>query len=330
MAPTLFAAALHVSVWAAVPFALLLAAVAVMPLVAGGWWHRHHTRTAWGEHRNKALLVALLVVPTILYLATRDGGSAALLHELEGYASFVVLLAALYAISGGLVLRGAFRASPRVNAGFLLGGALLANVVGTTGASMLLIRPVLRINRRRARRTHVPVFFLFMVSNTGGLLTPLGDPPLFLGFLQGVDFFWTLRLWPQWLLVNGAVLAVFAALDWRLGGREEAAPHPAEREALQLEGWRRNGPLMAGVVLAVLGRKYVPFPAAELAMAACARLRARHPAAAPRGEPLRLGADGRSGGAVPGHLRDDGAGAWRCSTSTARRSGSPGRGSSSG
>ena len=263
-------AALHAHPLAAVPFGVLLAAVAVLPLVAGYWWH---------ANRHKAVVAGACALPVAVYLLTQPGGGAALGHELENYASFVVLLAALYTISGGVVMRGDVRPTPGVNVGFLAAGAVLANVIGTTGASMLLIRPVLRINARRARRVHVPVFFIFVVSNTGGLLTPLGDPPLFLGFLQGVEFTWTLRLWPQWLVVNGAVLAVFYVWD-KLADRHgrAAALRPAETgpggpgdtpaDPLGVDGLRVNGPLMLGVIAAVVAKKYVPFPVGELVMVA--------------------------------------------------------------
>lgn len=257
----------------AVPFVLLLGAVAVLPMAAGHWWH---------ANRNKAIVAAALALPVAVYLFTVAGGAAALGHEVEAYASFIVLLAALYTISGGVVLRGDLPPTPAVNAGLLGLGAVLANLVGTTGASMLLIRPVLRINARRARRAHVPVFFIFLVSNTGGLLTPLGDPPLFLGYLEGVPFAFTLTLWPQWLVVNGLVLAVFFVWD-RRADRGESAAALAEHEAgpepdvpahapLRIEGLLLNGPLLLGVVGVVLLKKYLPFPAGEAVMVGLAGL----------------------------------------------------------
>ena len=157
----------------------MLLAIAVLPLVAARWWH---------PNRNKALVAALLAVPTAGYLlANGEPGRAALVHELGEYFSFIALLVALYVVSGGIVLRGDLVGRPRTNLLFLAAGAVLANLIGTTGASMVLIRPVLRINGQRKRTRHLPVFFIFTVSNTGGLLTPLGDPPLFLGFLKGVE-----------------------------------------------------------------------------------------------------------------------------------------------
>ena len=187
-APTTALAAggdLRVTPLAAAPFALLLLAVAVLPLAAGPWWHLN---------RNKGIVVAAISIPTVLYLiSVGEVGRAALLHELAEYFSFISLLVALYVISGAIVLRGDLAGRPSTNTGFLAAGAVLANLIGTTGASMILIRSILRINVERKRTGHIPVFFIFAVSNTGGLLTPLGDPPLFLGFLKGVDFFWTMR-----------------------------------------------------------------------------------------------------------------------------------------
>ncbi|MBO0699271.1 MAG: sodium:proton antiporter, partial [Zavarzinella sp.] len=166
--------------WSAGPFVLLLLTIALLPLLAARWWH---------HNRNKAVVVAVIAVPTAGYLLSLgDAGRAGLLHELGEYFSFISLLLALYVISGGIVLRGDLPGRPRTNLLFLACGAVLSGVIGTTGASMILIRPVLRINSSRRLTSHIPVFFIFSVSNMGGLLTPLGDPPLFLGFLKGVDF----------------------------------------------------------------------------------------------------------------------------------------------
>jgi Na+/H+ antiporter NhaD/arsenite permease-like protein len=238
---------LHVPPAAAGPFVLLLVAVAVLPLVAAGWWH---------HNRNKALVTALLALPAAGYLLAKgEPGRAALVHELAEYFSFIALLGALYVVSGGIVLRGDLVGRPRTNLLFLAAGAVLANLIGTTGASMVLIRPVLRINSQRNRTQHIPVFFIFTVSNTGGLLTPLGDPPLFLGFLKGVSFFWTTHLWREWLVVNGLVLIVFYVWDSVAYRRE--APADIRREErryhrLRVAGLKLNAPLLAAILLAVL------------------------------------------------------------------------------
>lgn len=244
---------LDVSAWAVLPFAVLLLAIALLPLLGPHFWH---------NNLRKALVSAGLAVPVVAYLiylhlTTERPVLGALIEALLEYVDFIVLLGALYTVAGGVVLQGHFRTSPLRNAGLLLLGAVLANFVGTTGASMLLIRPVLRMNHHRPNRAHIPLFFIFVVSNLGGLLTPLGDPPLFLGFLHGVDFFWTLRLWPVWLVGVGAVLAIFLVWDSLLSRSEPPEPSAALAVPLEHAGpprlrGRINLVLLAGVVLAVL------------------------------------------------------------------------------
>lgn len=233
--------------WSGVPFALLLLTIAVLPLVAGHFWE---------SNRNKALIAAVLSAPVALYLVAAAGGAggAALLHELGQYASFIVLLGVLYTIAGGIGITGHPEGTPLTNTLMLLAGAAVANLIGTTGASMLFIRPFLHINRERAHVRHIPVFFIFTVSNLGGLLTPLADPPLFLGFLNGVPFDWTLRLWPQWLMANAIVLSIFFVWDMLAFRRESATAIAAEEKAatpLHVRG-TVNFLLLAGVVAAVL------------------------------------------------------------------------------
>jgi Na+/H+ antiporter NhaD/arsenite permease-like protein len=183
----------------------------------------------------------------------------------------MALLVALFAISGGIRLRGALIGTPLVNTALLAAGAVLASLIGTTGASALLIRPLLRANAHRARPTHLVVFFIFIVANAGGLLTPLGDPPLFLGFLRGVPFAWTLRLAPAWALVNGVLLALFAAFDRIAIVRERGKPRPTRPSdpALEVGPLRIEGGInllwllgIVGVVFAtgLLGPHLVRFP----------------------------------------------------------------------
>jgi len=238
--------------WSLLPFVALLASIAILPLIAHRWW---------GRNRNRAIASALCAVPfaAALLIAHPSQGSHALLGAILDYASFVSLLLALYVISGGIYVRGSLAGTPLSNTTLVGIGAILANLIGTTGASMVLIRPLLRANKSRRRKTHLVVFFIFVVSNCGGLLTPLGDPPLFLGFLKGVPFLWTLSLWKPWLLVNGTLLLIFHVVDgWTLD-REEAERRGSQLEAVLrhekpgLEGWH-NVVLLAGVILVILGR----------------------------------------------------------------------------
>ena len=208
---------------AILPFALLLACVALFPLLNPHWWE---------HNRNKGMIAAILGIPVALYLMTFGAhGLEAMEHAAKEYASFLMLLGSLFVISGGIYVRGALRGSPALNTAFMAFGACIASFIGTTGASMLLIRPLLRANGHRKQVAHIVVFFIFIVSNCGGLLTPLGDPPLFLGFLKGVPFTWTFRLLPQWAFVNGALLFVFAVWDYIAVHRE--ARTAAEEAAIE-------------------------------------------------------------------------------------------------
>jgi Na+/H+ antiporter NhaD/arsenite permease-like protein len=198
--------------WSVVPFGLMLLSIAILPLLAPHFWERN---------RNKALVSLLLGGPVALWVGFLDPRAVA--HGAHEYAAFVVLLGALYVISGGVVVRGTLAGTPGENTVLLAIGAVLASLIGTTGASMVLVRPLLRANSVRRDRSHVVVFFIFVVANAGGLLTPLGDPPLFLGYLRGVPFLWTLRLFPIWLFVNGALLVLFYVVDSQLFRREDLA-----------------------------------------------------------------------------------------------------------
>jgi len=198
--------------WSVAPFAAMLLCIAILPLVAGHWWE---------HNRNKAILSALLGIPVAIGILRVS--PIALAHTAHEYAAFIILLGALFVIAGGIVVRGTLAGTPGLNTVLLAIGAAIASFVGTTGASMLLIRPLLRANSVRKRVAHVVIFFIFVVSNAGGLLTPLGDPPLFLGFLRGVPFLWTMRLWVEWIVVNGILLAVFYVVDSTLFRKEDIA-----------------------------------------------------------------------------------------------------------
>jgi len=240
---------LELPVWTVLPFVGLLLSIAVLPLAAPRFWE---------TNRNKGMVAALFAAPVVLYLLAAHGASG--LHELaekgKEYVSFMLLLASLFVVTGGIYVRGSLAGTPLVNTGVLGLGALLASAIGTTGASVLLIRPLLRANAPRQRKAHIVVFFIFTVSNCGGLLTPLGDPPLFLGFLKGVPFAWTLGLWPEWLLVNGALLAIFNAWDQHVLAAEERARPGSQLEAvlehepLGVEG-RRNFAFLAAIVAVI-------------------------------------------------------------------------------
>jgi Na+/H+ antiporter NhaD/arsenite permease-like protein len=237
-------------IWA-IPFAGILLSIAVFPLVAPGLWHRHFGKIA-------AAWAAAFLVP----FAFAFGAPAALetlAHAFVAeYAPFIVLLAALYTIAGGLCVRGNLHGSPNANTAMLALGTLLASVMGTTGAAMLLIRPVLRANDNRKHVVHIVVFFIFLVANVGGALSPLGDPPLFLGFLNGVSFFWPTRhLALPMLFVCALLLALFYALDsyyFHCHEGEERAPFldpTPDTRGLYIEG-KVNLLLLALVVALVL------------------------------------------------------------------------------
>ncbi len=237
------------------PFAGLLLCIAVLPLAIPHLWEKN---------RVKAIVALLFGLPVAIHVARID--LAAVLHELHEYVSFIILLGSLFTVSGGLVLRGDIRATPRTNAIFLGAGAVLANLVGTTGASMLLIRPLLRTNAQRKRTRHLPVFFIFLVSNVGGSLTPLGDPPLFLGFLRGVPFLWTLRLLPLWAFAVGVLLVLFYLWDRRAYAREAAADLALDATAAQ--PLSLAGSLNLLYLAGVIGSVFLPTPWRELGMAA--------------------------------------------------------------
>ena len=208
--------------WSLFPFVGMLLSIAVLPLVIPNWWD---------SNRNKFLLSIIVSLP-VLFVVLRCNAEL-LLHSLLDYFSFLVLLGSLFVISGGVYIRGAFAGTPLVNTAFLAIGAVLANLIGTTGASMLMIRPYMRANHVRQHRAHLVIFFIFVVSNTAGLLTPLGDPPLFLGFLRGVPFQWTLSLIPQWALVVGTLLVVFNIFDQYVFNKEDVETPGALVEDVQ-------------------------------------------------------------------------------------------------
>jgi len=229
-------------VWA-VPFAGLLLSIALVPLFAAHFWHEHFGKVtaAWAA----ALLIPFLA--TFGFEVTLQHAAHAMLEE---YVPFLAILFALYTIAGGICVRGSFVGTPTLNAGILALGSLLASVMGTTGAAMLLIRPLLTANEARVHKVHSVIFFILLVGNVGGALTPLGDPPLFIGFLKGVDFFWTARnlALPTALLV-GALLIVYWLLDTYLY-RKDGAPHAPPSGGARFDV---DGTLNLLLIVAVIG-----------------------------------------------------------------------------
>ena len=232
-------------VWTLLPFPLLVLAIAVFPMVMP---HR------WEKRRFQIAVILLCTLPVVGYELT-CGRVTQVLEGGKGYLAFVITLGALFTTSGGIHLRGDIEATPRNNVLFLLVGALLASLIGTTGASMLLIRPLLKTNHQRAHRAHLVPFFILIVANAGGLLLPLGDPPLLVGYIMGVPFFWTLRLFPIWLLYLASFLITFYVVEKRAHAREARSALAADRaeiEPLALLGRRNIAYLLAIVPAALL------------------------------------------------------------------------------
>ncbi len=230
-----------------VPFAGLLLSIALMPLLVPIFWHHHFGKVA-------AAWTLAFFVPFAAMFGPSVAGIS-LVHALVAeYIPFIILLTALFTVAGGIFIRGNLHGSPALNAGLLLIGAVLASFMGTTGASMLMIRPLIRANDNRKHSAHIVVFFIFIVSNAGGSLTPLGDPPLFLGFLKGVDFFWTLKhIFPETLFLIGSLLVIFYLLDswyYRREGVMPVDPTP-DTQRLGFDGAFNFGLLaaIAGLVL---------------------------------------------------------------------------------
>lgn len=209
----------QLSVLWGVPFAGILLSIAIMPLLAPHFWHHHFGKVS-------AAWALLFLVPFAVAFGPGAAAVGVVHALLAEYIPFIILLTALFAVAGGIFVRGNLHGSATLNTGILAIGAVLASFMGTTGASMLLIRPLIRANDSRKHQVHVVVFFIFIVSNIGGSLTPLGDPPLFLGFLKGVDFFWTMsHIFPETLFLLLSLLAIFFVLDsWLWRNKEEVLP----------------------------------------------------------------------------------------------------------
>jgi Na+/H+ antiporter NhaD/arsenite permease-like protein len=242
-------------VWAVIPFTLLLGAIAVLPLL-------DQTSHWWEHNLHKFYVAGNLALITLVYLAFLhpEGSIGRAAHTLQHvviaeYIPFIVLLFSLYTISGGIRISGDLRAHAVTNTTFIAAGGLMASFIGTTGAAMLLIRPLLETNSERKHVAHTVVFFIFVVCNCGGLLLPIGDPPLFLGYLNGVDFLWTLNLWPSWLFVNGMLLALYFGMDqfyyYPRETKSDVIRDETQVRKLEFKGVWPNGLLLLGVILAV-------------------------------------------------------------------------------
>ena len=197
-----------VPIWLCIPFAGLLLCIAVMPLVKSEWWEAHQPLVV-------ALWIIVLVIPFAVLYGVGDTVETVLECTVNDYLTFIILLFGLFCVSGNITMEGDFAGSPRINVGLLAIGTLLSSCIGTTGASMLMVRPVIKMNSWRKRKSHIMIFFIFMVSNMGGCLTPIGDPPLLMGFMRGVPFFWSIHLFPVLLFNMVILLFIFYHLDKR-------------------------------------------------------------------------------------------------------------------
>ena len=234
------------SLYWGIPFAGILLSIALMPLISPLFWHHHYGKVAAGW--------ALAFLVPFAFIHGFGAALHGLVHAAVGeYIPFILLLTALFTCAGGIHISGTLRGRPILNTGLLALGTSIASFMGTTGASMLLIRPLIRANDNRRHQAHVIVFFIFLVSNIGGLLTPLGDPPLFLGFLKGVEFSWTMRyLFWDMVLVSVLLLAMFFLLDSWMYRKEGVLPRESvsDVQPLGLQGWANV--LLLGVVVGLV------------------------------------------------------------------------------
>ena len=232
-------------IWSCIPFIGMLLSIALFPLLLPEFWHHHFGKVSafWAVCMGLPFVIAFkgVALHEILHIILAD------------YVPFIILLWSLFTVSGGILLRGSLRGTPVVNTVILAIGTLLASWMGTTGAAMLLIRPFLKANKHRKNRTFMVVFFIFLIANVGGSLTPLGDPPLFLGFLHGVSFFWTLKIFPQMLLVSVLLLTAYFIMDTHFYRREglSAKTLDEKKEPLRLEGYL-NFLFLLGIIGSVL------------------------------------------------------------------------------
>lgn len=244
----------YIPLYSTIPFVLMLLSIAIFPL----FWNRF-----WEKNKNKLIVAIILSLPVIVFLIT-DGLSDRLYETLLfDYIPFIILLGSLFTITGGIFLSGDIEATPKVNTIFLSIGAVLASLMGTTGAAMLLIRPIIQTNKERKFKVHTILFFIGIVANCGGLLTPLGDPPLFMMYLRGAHFSWFLKLFPEWLLTNFLLLTIYFIVDLYYHKREPTQAIIADEtiiRPIRLQG-KLNFVWLVGVVLAVafINEQYLSF-----------------------------------------------------------------------
>lgn len=249
---------MQVELWMVIPFVVMLLTIAIAPLMA---------ERLWESNRNKLIFTAIISVATIILLSCYGLGGDIVHGLLHEYIPFIMLLLALFVVTGGIHISGDITATPLVNT-FILGlGFVLASVMGTTGAAMLLIRPLLQINQQRVHKVHTVLFFIAIVANCGGLLTPLGDPPLFLLYLKGADFAWFSGMFPQWLTAGVLLLGMYMLTDRYYYGKEPAEAKLRdlqEQEPIKLTG-ARNFLYLGMVIAAVLfiNKNYIPAMADE-------------------------------------------------------------------
>ncbi|HEY5792863.1 MAG TPA: sodium:proton antiporter [Chthoniobacterales bacterium] len=240
------------SPWMILPFGILLLSIALMPFIHAHWWERHYPKVA----------VALGAITTGYYLFGLKNAER-MLHVAHEYVSFIALIGSLFVVAGGIHITVKGEARPWINALFLFIGAVLANFIGTTGASMLLIRPWIRMNKYRITTFHI-VFFIFIVSNVGGCLTPIGDPPLFLGYLKGVPFLWVLEhCWIAWLICTALLIGMFFIFD-TLNFRRP--PKELTEKFTASETWRFQGLNNAFLLAVIIGAVFLPSPWREILM----------------------------------------------------------------
>lgn len=244
----------NVSLLSILPFVLMLGAIAIFPLT----WHHF-----WEKNRNKLLVALILSLPTVIYLLLNNL-STALYHTLIfDYLPFIILLGSLFTITGGIYLTGDIQAKPKINSLFIGIGAVIASFMGTTGASMLLIRPIIQTNKERIFKVHTILFFIGVVANSGGLLTPLGDPPLFMMYLRSAPFDWFFNLLPEWFLTNVLLIIIYFIVDTYYYNREPEQVILRDIEnikPIRIQG-KRNFIFLTGVILSVafLNEQYLPF-----------------------------------------------------------------------